>query len=252
MTLLTGKVVLVTGAVGGIGSAVAREVVAEGGHVLVHDLRRTEVDTLVSELGPADAVGFASDLADPEAVDRLWHEAYAVHGRIDAVVNNASVFRATAPESPLDEWVDVWTSALAVNLVAPSILCREAVKAYAGQPGGGIIVNVVSVTAWRGALPDYWHYGAAKGGVASMTRTIARFYGRAGVTAFGVAPGFVDTPMARSILDEDGLRAAADANALGEITQPSDVADVVVFLASGRARHATGTMIDVNAANFTR
>jgi 3-oxoacyl-[acyl-carrier protein] reductase len=155
-------------------------------------------------------------------------------------------------ESSLHDWLGAWDHTLAVNLVAPAVLCRAAIGAFASQPEGGIIVNVTSVTAHRGALPDHWPYGAAKGGLASMTRTIARHYGRQGVTAFVVAPGFVDTPMSRTILDEDGFRAVADATGLGEVTQPQDVADVIAFLASGRARHATGTTIDVNAAGYCR
>jgi 3-oxoacyl-[acyl-carrier protein] reductase len=248
--LLANKVVLVTGAAGGIGSAVARAVVAEGGIPVLHDVSEAPLRTLARQLGTDDVL--TSDLTDPEATQRLWDDALAAHGRIDALVNNASQFRPARVDGPLAEWVDVWQGALAVNLVAPSVLCRCAVQHFADRPDGGAIVNVASVTAFRGALPDYWHYGATKGGLVAMTRTIARFYGRQGVTAFVVAPGFVDTPMARSVLTDDELRATADANALGEVTQPSDVAEVVVFLASGRARHATGTVVDVNAANFTR
>lgn len=249
--MLDERVVLITGAAGGIGSAAARTVVAEGGHAIVHDLSGEGVRALAAELGP-QATPLQGDLADPGTVEQLWHDAVAVHGRVDALVNNASLFLGVTPDDPLAQWVDVWDRTLAVNLRAPSILCREAIKHFGGLPGGGIIVNVASVTAFRGALPDYWHYGAAKGGLAAMTRTIARFYGRQGVTAFVVAPGFVDTPMARTVLDEDGLQATADANSLGEVTQPQDVANLIAFLASGRARHATGSVIDVNAASYTR
>jgi NAD(P)-dependent dehydrogenase (short-subunit alcohol dehydrogenase family) len=249
--LMKDRIALVTGAAGGIGRAVARAVVAEGGSVVLHDLDGSPVRAVAAALGPA-ATALTGDLADPMATDRLWGEALAVHSRVDVLVNNASQFRQARLDDPLEQWVDVWRDAFSINLLAPAVLCRSAVHAFAAQPGGGIIVNVASVTAFRGALPDYWHYGAAKGGIVAMTRTIARFYGRQGVTAFVVAPGFVDTPMARSLLDDEGLRATADANALGEVTQPQDVAEVVVFLASGRARHATGTVVDVNAANFTR
>lgn len=251
MTSLEGRLVLITGAAGGIGSAVARTVVVQGGRAIVHDLQSDDMQALAAALGSA-AASLDANLADPHAVQQLWNDAVRVHGRVDVLVNNASYFRPLTLDAPLEEWVDVWDRTLAVNLVAPSILCREAVRSFAEQTGGGIIVNVASVTAFRGALPDFWHYGAAKGGIVAMTRTVARFYGRHGVTAFVVAPGFVDTPMARTILNEDGLRAAADANALGEVTQPQDVANLIAFLATGLARHATGTVIDVNAANFTR
>jgi len=251
MEPLRGKVVLVTGAAGGIGSAVARTVVAQGGRVVAHDVDGDAVAALAGSLGDA-VVALSSDLGDPVAVERIWSDAQSATGGVDVLVNNASTFLRVTPQDPLDEWVGVWNRTLAVNLVAPSILCKEAVRSFAARPAGGIIVNVVSVTAFRGALPDHWHYGAAKGGLAAMTRTIARFYGRQGVTAFGVAPGFVDTPMARSILDDAGFAAAADATGLGEVTQPQDVASVIAFLATGQARHATGTVIDVNAAAYCR
>src|SRR5271166_6539375 len=189
MTSLEGRLVLITGAAGGIGSAVARTVVAQGGKAIVHDLRRDDVQALAADLGSA-ATPLDADLADPHAVQQLWNDAVRVNGRVDVLVNNASYFRPLTLDAPLEEWIEVWDRTLAVNLVAPSILCREAVRSFAEQTGGGIIVNVASVTAFRGALPDFWHYGAAKGGIVAMTRTIARFYGRHGVTAFVVAPGF--------------------------------------------------------------
>src|SRR5271165_5020108 len=189
MTSLEGRLVLITGAAGGIGSAVARTVVVQGGRAIVHDLQSDDMQALAAALGSA-AASLDANLADPHAVQQLWNDAVRVHGRVDVLVNNASYFRPLTLDAPLEEWIEVWDRTLAVNLVAPSILCREAVRSFAEQTGGGIIVNVASVTAFRGALPDFWHYGAAKGGIVAMTRTIARFYSRHGVTAFVVAPGF--------------------------------------------------------------
>ena len=193
-----------------------------------------------------------ADLADPVAAGRLWTDALAVHGRIDVLVNNAGIYPAAELDSPLDEWVRVWNLSLAVNLVAPAILCRAAVAAFSGQPErrdhhqhrqpGGV--------PRRG--PGYWHYAAAKAGIVAMTRTIARQNGRQGVTAFAIAPGYVDTAFNQRFADEVGVEVAARDTGLGEVAQPQDVANVVVFLASGLARHATGTTIDVNGASYVR
>jgi 3-oxoacyl-[acyl-carrier protein] reductase len=120
------------------------------------------------------------------------------------------------------------------------------------QEGGGIIVNLASRAAFRGDDADYWHYAAAKAGVVAMTRTIARQYGRDGVTAFAVAPGFVNTPFNDPAVARYGLQFFAEDTALGEVAEPADVANVIAFLASGRARHATGTTIDVNGASYVR
>ena len=248
---LGNRVVLVTGAAGGIGSAIARTLVAANGRVLVHDREADATQRLAGEFGAA-AHGLAADLVDPAAADALWEEARAVHGRIDVLVNNAGIY----PPAPLDlslaDWLGVWDRSLAVNLVAPAVLCRAAVRAYAAQPGGGIMVNIASRAAFRGEDPDYWHYAAAKAGVVAMTRTIARQYGRHGVTAFAVAPGYVDTAFNRAFAEEVGVEVAAAETGLGAVAQPQDAANVVAFLCSGLARHATGTTIDVNGASYVR
>jgi 3-oxoacyl-[acyl-carrier protein] reductase len=248
---LDGRIVLITGAGGGIGSATARTVFRAGGTVLVHDVRADSVERLAHELGP-NAHALVADLADPVAAGRLWDDALAIHGRIDVLVNNAGIYPAAELDSPLDEWVRVWNLSLGVNLVAPAILCRAAVATFSGQPEGGIIINLASRAAFRGEDPAYWHYAAAKAGIVAMTRTIARQNGRQGVTAFAIAPGYVDTSFNQRFADEVGVEVAARDTGLGQVAQPQDVANVIVFLASGLARHATGTTIDVNGASYVR
>jgi NAD(P)-dependent dehydrogenase (short-subunit alcohol dehydrogenase family) len=246
---LDGRVVLITGAGGAIGSATARTLVRGGAIVVLHDVRAAAVERLAEELG-ANAHALVADLADPVATGRLWADALALHGRIDVLVNNAGIYPAAEPDAPLDEWVRVWNLSLGVNLVAAAILCKEAVATFAGQRDGGIIVNMASRAAFRGEDPAYWHYAAAKAGLVAMTRTIARHNGRQGVTAFAIAPGYVDTAFNQPV--EGTVEAAARDTGLGEVAQPQDVANVVAFLASGLARHATGTTIDVNGASYVR
>jgi 3-oxoacyl-[acyl-carrier protein] reductase len=248
---LDNRVVLVTGGAGSIGSAIARTLTGVNGRVLVHDLNGDAVAEVVRELGDA-AHGLTADLRDPTATARLWDEALAVHGRIDVLVNNAGIYPPAPLDLPPADWVGVWDLSLAVNLTAPALLCRAAVRAFSAQDGGGIIVNMASRAAFRGEDPDYWHYAAAKAGLVAMTRTIARQYGRRGVTAFAVAPGYVDTPFNQAFADEFGVEAAAAQTGLGEVAQPQDVANVVAFLCSGLAKHATGTTIDVNGASYVR
>lgn len=251
MSQLDNRIVLITGAAGGIGSAVARTVVAEGGKALIHDVNQGAVEALASELG-AQATALTADLSDPAATAQLWHDALAVHGRIDTLVNNAGIYPEAPLEMPLDEWMQVWDISLAVNLKAPAILCKEAVTTYSAQDQGGIIINLASRAAFRGEDPDYWHYAAAKGGVVPMTRTIARNYGRQGVTAFAIAPGYVDTSFNQLFRDTVGVEVAAEQTGLGEVAQPQDIANVIAFLASGKAKHATGTTIDINGASYVR
>ncbi|TDD23729.1 SDR family oxidoreductase [Kribbella turkmenica] len=251
MSSLAGRVVLVTGAGGGIGSAVARTVVAQGGHVLIHDLADSALEPLAQELGDS-ATTFVADLTDLAAVKRLWDEAWAAKGQVDVLVNNAGAYPPAPLGAPLDEWLAVWDFSLDLHLKAPAVLCREAVSAYSARADGGIIINLASRAAFRGEDPEYWHYAAAKAGVVAMTRTIARQYGRQGVTAFAIAPGYVDTNLNRHFRDTVGVAVAAQQTGLGEVAQPQDVANIIAFLASGQARHATGTTIDVNGASYVR
>ena len=248
---LTDRIVLITGAAGGIGSATARTIVAAGGTVLLHDLHEDATQALADELAPRSHA-LAADIGDPVAADALWRRALGIHGRIDVLINNAGIFPAAELDAPLADWVAVWDRSLRVNLIAPAVLCRAAIATFAAQSGGGIIINMASRAAFRGEDPAWWHYAAAKAGVVAMTRTIARQNGRQGVTAFAVAPGYVDTSFNPQYRDEAGIQAAADQTGLGQVAQPQDVANILAFLATGLARHATGTTIDVNGASYVR
>lgn len=248
---LTDRIVLITGAAGGIGSATARTLVRAGASVLINDVSAGALEALVDELG-APAHALPADLTDAATVNELWARALAVHGRIDVLINNAGIYPPAPLEGSLEEWLAVWDRSLAVNLLAPAVLCRAACATYAKQADGGIIVNMASRAAFRGEDPDYWHYAAAKAGLVAMTRTIARQNGRAGVTAFAVAPGYVDTGFNKAFAEEFGVEVAARDTGLGEVAQAQDVANVLLFLSSGLARHATGTTIDVNGASYVR
>lgn len=251
MRSLDGRVVLVTGGAGGIGSAVARTIVESGGRVIIHDVDDGAVDALTAVLGPA-AAGLSSDLSNFQAADQLWRNAQDPHGPVDVLVNNAALATSLAVDDSLEDWVDAWNRVLAVNLVAPSILCRNAVATFSGRPGGGIIINVASVTAFRGAAADKWHYGATKGGLLALTKTIARHHGRDGVTAFAIAPGFVATPMSRPLLERGGREVVESQSPLGKVANPQDVANIVGFLATGLAEHSTGSTFDVNSGAYLR
>jgi NAD(P)-dependent dehydrogenase (short-subunit alcohol dehydrogenase family) len=115
---------------------------------------------------------------------------------------------------------------------------------------GGRIINIASRAAFRGDRADYLAYAASKGGVVALTRSIARAFGKQGVKAFVVAPGFVRTDMAQDFFDAYGEKPVLDEIALPTLTEPVDVAPFVAFLASGMADHATGGTFDINAASY--
>jgi NAD(P)-dependent dehydrogenase (short-subunit alcohol dehydrogenase family) len=246
------RVALITGAAGGIGAATARTLVRDGMAVVLHDLRLAgRLEELTAELGDA-AHAVTADLSDPSAADALWQDALGFRGHVDVLVNNAGIYEAAVVDGEFEPWKASWDRTLAVCLVSPAALCRAAIHTFSQQRGGGIIVNLASRAAHRGEDPDYWHYAAAKAGVVAMTKTIARQYGRQGVTAFSISPGFVDTAFNTPLVEEHGIDLFVNDTALGEVAQPQDIANVIAFLASGAARHATGTTIDVNSASYVR
>ncbi len=248
---LNEKIVLVTGAAGEIGSATARTLVQAGARLVLHDISARSLEQLATDLGDRAATVVA-DLSDPLSTGPLWTAAFNAFGRIDVLVNNAGIYPAAPLDQPLDQWIKVWERSLAVNLVSPGALTRHAVEAFSAQPRGGIVISLASRAAFRGEDPDYWHYAAAKAGIVAMTKTIARHYGRQGVTAFALAPGYVDTAFNRVTDDPDIVAKAAEQTGLGEVAMPQDVANVIAFLASGLAKHMTGATLDINGASYVR
>ena len=247
---LTGKVVFVTGAGRGIGAAIARTVVQCGGAVVLHDVAPSKaVSEAEKELGPQRCHVVTGDLAVDGGVPEIWRAAVAWRGRIDVLVNNAGIYEPADIDDPFDRWSAAWHRTLQINLVAPADLCREAIRHFRDK-GGGIIINMASRAAFRGDDADYMHYAASKAGILAMTRTIARHFGRQNITAFAIAPGFVNTGLNAVSFERDGLEAIVRDIPLGEVAQPQDVANTVVFIASGLARHATGTAIHINGASY--
>ena len=248
---LSGRTVLVTGGSRGIGTAIVRAFAGAGARVAVHYGReRGRAEALAAEVG-GGAAAFGADLRDPGACERLWDEVAAWSGGVDVLVNNAGVAVSAPLEADSGEWTEAWDTTMAVNVRAVGLLSRAAVRHFQAR-GGGRIVTIASRAAFRGDQPDYLAYAASKASVVALSRSIARGFGRDGVTAFVVAPGFTRTEMAQDFIDQYGEEIALRDNALGRFTEPEDVAPTVVFLASGLADHATGTTVDVNAASYVR
>jgi 3-oxoacyl-[acyl-carrier protein] reductase len=250
---LTEKVCLVTGATGGIGVAIVEALARAGAHVVLHTVsQRARADELAAKVGLGRSSVVVADLEEPDAAATLFRQALALKGRIDVLVNNAAVMPAASPDDPLPHWHEAWDRTLRVNLVAAADLCREALLHWRSHPSARIIVNIASRAAFRGDTLEYMHYAASKAGLVALTRSIARGCGKDGVVAYAVAPGFVNAGMASDFIAQHGAEAIVRDIPLGEMAPPEEVANVVAFLASGLARHATGTTIDVNGASYVR
>jgi len=246
---LSKQKILVTGASRGIGKAIAEQLAQCGAQVAVHYCRNAEAaERLVHNLGHG-AKAFQTDLGKPVEVLQLFANVIAEFGRIDCLINNAGIAIHADPEGSDIEWSDAWSRTMLVNLHATGLLCKKVIEHFK-ERGGGRIINISSRAAFRGDTAEYMAYAASKAGVVALTRSIARAYGKHGIKAFNVAPGFVRTDMAEDFMKQYGESYVLDDIALTQLTQPQDVAPMIAFLASGMADHSTGCTIDMNAGSY--
>jgi 3-oxoacyl-[acyl-carrier protein] reductase len=247
-----GRAVLVTGGSRGIGRAVARAFAERGDRVAVHfGTSRERAEAVVAELpGDGHAV-VQADLADPDAVARMVDEAAEALGGLAVLVNNAGIFTAHPPlEVSYAEWQAAWARTLAVNLVGAANATFRAVP-HLIAAGGGAVVNVSSRGAFRGE-PDTPAYGASKAGLNAFTQSMALVLAPHGISVTAVAPGFVQTEMARAVLEGASGAAVRGQSPFGRVARPEEVASAVLWLASPEARFSSGTIVDVNGASYLR
>jgi NAD(P)-dependent dehydrogenase (short-subunit alcohol dehydrogenase family) len=244
--------VLVTGGSRGIGRAIARGFAERGDRVAVHfGASRERAAEVADGLPGGGHAVVQADLADGEAVGRMVDEAAAALGGLDVLVNNAGVFTAHPPlEVSYDEWQAAWARTLAVNLVGAANATFRAVP-HLIAAGGGAVVNVSSRGAFRGE-PDTPAYGASKAGLNSFAQSMALVLAPHGISVSVVAPGFVQTEMARGVLDGPGGDAVRAQSPFGRVARPEEVASAVLWLASPEARFSSGAIVDVNGASYLR
>jgi len=210
----------------------------------------------------ANAVGHASsdsasligaDLSKSNGASTLWTTALErLDGRIDAVINNAGVFESNPLDSNDADWLASWQRTLQINLTASAELCRLAVLHWQSAKGGGRIVNIASRAANRGDSPAHWHYAASKGGMVSMTKTIARAYAAQGIYAFAICPGFTMTGMAENYLESRGGEKLLADIPLGRVARPEEIASIAVYCALDAPPSMTGAVLDANGASYVR
>ncbi len=248
-----GRVVLVTGASRGIGRACALRFAAAGARVAVHYATdAAAAETTLGALAGDGHLVVRAELADPEQVRAAVDHVVGATGRLDVLVNNAGIYLDGAIDGvDYAGWQAAWRRTLDVNLVGAANITFCAVQQMRRQGDGGAIVNVSSRGAFRGE-PDHPAYGASKAGLNALGQSLAVALAPHGITVHTVAPGFVDTEMAADHLTGprgDAIRAQSP---LGRVATPDEVAAIVVFLASGEAAFATGTIVDVNGASYLR
>lgn len=245
------KVVVITGAAGGVGQALVRLFAQEGGNIVVCDREVEACENIVAEaqnLG-AQATYLAGDLQERSYCDAVIEHAVKTFGTVDILLNNAGIIPRGTIEETTDE---MWFTAMNVNLNAVFFLSRAAIP-HMKQQEGAAIVNTSSV--W-GTYPGPGHvaYCTSKGAVAALTKNLGRDCAPLGIRVNAVCPHEINTPMIRTGFERRGLDpdlAVAELNKsvpLGRIAEPEDIADVIAFLASHEARYIAGETVEVTGA----
>lgn len=255
MNDLSGRTVLVTGASKGIGAAIVRHIGAAGAHVIAHyGTDRAGAEEASRGIAESNKVLIAADFADLDQVEHLWQQAVAWRGHIDVLVNNAAVMLFNGGvEETLETWDSVWETTFRVNVMAPARLLRQAILHYKAR-GSGTVISISSWAAQRGVTnPATMAYGASKSALHAATKSIARAYARDGILAYTIAPGVVRTRLSEQFAaTAGGEQQITNSLAMGEWVPPDEIADLVTFLASGKARQLSGATLDINGASYVR
>ena len=244
---LAHKAALITGGGRGIGAAVARALACEGCDVALVDLFEfDQAESLAAELRSLGgrALAIRADVSNLEAAQQAVDTTVSAFGRLDILVCNAGITRDGMSWKLTEH---AWDDVMAVNLKGAFAYCRAAAPVFRAQ-GSGRMVTVASINGLRGKAGQA-NYAASKAGVIALTKTLARELGNRGITVNCVAPGMVRTDMVAALPD-DVRQHAANESALGRIAEPEDVASVVTFLCSARAKHVTGTVIQVDGGQY--
>lgn len=247
---LSGLNILVTGASRGIGKAVATKLAEAGATIAIHYNKNVrEAENLAHILGN-ESKAFQADLSLPDEASKLFDRIALEMGSIEIVINNAGVAISAPINASEEDWQKAWNDTMMVNLTSPAVICRKAIDHFLKRKSSGRIINISSRAAFRGDQAEYMAYAASKAGLVSLTKSIARAYGKDGIKAFVIAPGFVRTDMAKEFMDMYGEEHTKGDVALERLTEPKDLAPLITFIASGMADHSTGSTFDINAGSY--
>ena len=247
---VSGKVVIVSGGGTGIGKIYSQRLAQGGAKVILADIAAEEADRIAAEINDADgeALSVPSDISDENAVQKMVDRTIETYGRIDGLINNASLMSVL----PRGEWfkisVERWDQVMAVNLRGIFLCCR-AVYPHMKEQGGGRIVNISSGRIWEGN-PNRLDYTTSKAGVIGLTRALAREVGDDGIGVNAITPGFTmsETQIASS---SSNYMAGRDEGKCFKRTQfPDDLVGAVMFLLSDASGFITGQTLNVDGGMY--
>lgn len=240
------KHALVTGSTRGIGAEISRKLLS-GKFRVTGTSRKSEFpDDLKSS---SSFRGVRTDLGNHAEIETVLKPLFD-EDLPDVLINNAGMFRESDFSSHDKDWLEVWDQTMQVNLRASSLLCKWFVNRHLQEESEGIIINIASRAAYRGDTQEYAAYAASKAGMVAFTKSLARDFGRERIVAYSIAPGFIDTDMARDSISVYGEEYLTQGSSFDEITKPDEVANLAAFLASGQVKHATGSTFHINGGSY--
>ena len=253
MNELHEKIAIITGAASGIGRAAALRFAEEGARLALADLDAAAGEALAAELQAkgCDAFFERVDVADAAQCQALVDATVARHGRLDCAFNNAGISDGPVPPGTIDYPLALWDRMIAVNLSSVFYCLRAQIRAMLAG-GGGSIVNTASIAGQVG-LAGIPGYVAGKHGVVGLTRTVAVEYGAQNIRCNAVAPGFIETPMTRSVFEVPQFREMAAVTVpAARIGRAEEIADVVVWACSDRASYVNGKVLAADGGYLAR
>lgn len=240
------KTVLLSGCSRGIGFEIAKACLQNEWRVL-GTARKSEFPDVLKKSDLFS--GFHVDLGDIKSLENSLHSLIKDE-RPDVLVNNAGIFKDAGFESDDDSWLGVWDKTMTVNLKSAALLSKWFLQSHLDRDSDGIIINIASRASYRGDTEEYAAYAASKAGMVALTKSMARGFSNRGVVAYSIAPGFIETDMARDAVETLGKDYITKDSVFDEITQPHEVAEVVTFLASGKVPHASGQTFHINGGSY--
>lgn len=249
---LSGISVLVTGASAGIGKATAEFLMKMGARVAVQYHTNQETATqLVSRFPETQSAVFKADLSNESDVYSLFDQVTKAFSTVDVVILNAAVFLSHSTQKDTDDWFAIWKETININLNSVGLLTKLGIDHFIENKGGRFIY-LGSRAAFRGETEEYLAYGASKGGVVSLARSVARSFGKQNIKSFVVSPGFTRTQMAESFIAKYGEEQVLNEISLNDLTKPKDIVPLIAMMCGGFMDHATGATIDINAGSHIR